>query len=457
MASLSSSSLSAVKTEQDQYLCEECAMSRHEDGLDPALMKAAETRHSECVNILLEAGADVNKPDADNDTPLHKASVFCHHSCIESLIKARADVNRRGVNDLTALCLATRDIQCVETLIKSGADVNQQATMSGWTPLIWALASGNDLHITSDVLLENRADINKGDYDGCTPLMHVVQNKDNDIAYVLKAGADVNKRDSYNRTALHYAAHLGFDHFVCNLIEAGADVNVQDAYGDTALLHVSSGLTGSDYEGHDKCIPPLVEAAADVNITNSGGYTALLYVCEAACIQSIKLLVNSGADVNAVNIEGDTVFHMILRSSKYNNPNAELFEPVKSVKYLLRIGAKIYVSVAVVGGLTALNKHVKHLPDTDVARNVVRVLFAAGETITDAADVPDYLHPPELCLKHLCREAVRKHLVQMAPHQHLFNRIPQIHLPSYITQYLMYYESLDDDCDDNDSADRTGS
>ena len=432
-------------------LCKQCWMvSRRRGGLDAALMKAAESGHLQCVNILLMAGADVNKPDAENNTPLLRASQNGHQECIEPLVKAGAHVNRRGVNDCTALCLSLTHIQCLEALIKAGADVNQQATMSGWTPLIWALNAGNDLRVSANMLLENGADINKGDYDGSTPLMHVVQNKENDIAYILEAGADVNRRDSYNRTALHYAAHLGFDHFIRTLAEAGADVNVQDHYDETALVCAASGLTGYDYEGHDKCIPPLIEAGADVNISDRGGNTALLHVTEAACYQSIKLLVDSGADVNAVNNDGDTVFHVILRSSKYKKSGAELFEPVKSVKYLLSVGAK--VNVGDVDGLTALNRHLKHRHNTDEERDVVRILFAAGQKIDDPVDFPDYLHLTQLCLKHLCREAIRKHLLQTSPHEHLFNRIPQIKLPSYITQYLLYYVSLNDDCDDNPSA-----
>ena len=61
----------------------------------------------------------------------------------------------------------------------------------------------------------------------------------------------------------------------------------------------------------------------------------------------------------------------------------------------------------------------------DEERDIVRVLFAAGEKIDDPVDVPDYLYlPSQLCLKHLCREAMREYLLQMNPHKHLFNWIP---------------------------------
>ena len=137
---------------------------------------------------------------------------------------------------------------------------------------------------------------------------------------------------------------------------------------------------------------------------------ALLHVSQAGYYQSVKLLVTLGADVNAVNNDGNTVLHMILCSSKYKKSAAELFEPVKSVKYLLSVGTKI--NMADVNGLTALNRYVKYLHNMDEERDIVRVLFAAGEKIDDPVDVPDYLHLPlQLCLKHLCREAIRKHLL----------------------------------------------
>ena len=142
-----------------------------------------------------------------------------------------------------------------------------------------------------------------------------------------------------------------------------------------------------------------------------------------------------------MNNNGNTVLHMILCSSKYKKSGAELFKPVKSVKHLLSVGAKI--NMADVNGLTGLNRYVKYLHNMDEERDIVRVLFAAGEKIDHPVDVSDYLHlPSQLCLKHLCREVIREHLLQMNPHKHLFNLISQIKLLSYITQYLLYYMSL---------------
>ena len=82
------------------------------------------------------------------------------------------------------------------------------------------------------------------------------------------------------------------------------------------------------------------------------------------------------------------------------------------------------------------------------------VLLAAGEiiegTTVDQIDeedeicgqkeVPEFLliKDLKLCLKHLCRVAIRKHLIKVNPHLRLFDRIPQLGLPASLSQYLLY-------------------
>ena len=66
------------------------------------------------------------------------------------------------------------------------------------------------------------------------------------------------------------------------------------------------------------------------------------------------------------------------------------------------------------------------------SEDVVMLPYAAGET---KVQVPDYLKPPELNLKHLSREAIRKHVINIDPHQHLFGRIPQLGLSSSLSIY----------------------
>ena len=88
------------------------------------------------------------------------------------------------------------------------------------------------------------------------------------------------------------------------------------------------------------------------------------------------------------------------------------------------------------------------------------LLHAAGEKIDDTivagtgGSIPDYLvfKDLKLCLKHLCREAIRSHLLHVDFYEHLLGRVPKLGLPTSLTEYLLYGVSLDDEDDDDDDC-----
>ena len=84
--------------------------------------------------------------------------------------------------------------------------------------------------------------------------------------------------------------------------------------------------------------------------------------------------------------------------------------------------------------------------------NTVKKFDYQNGTLLRHVDVPQYLQQPDVCLKHLCREAIRKKLIDLDPHTHLFDRIRQIGLPSIVAAYLLYNMCLDTeyDCDCSD-------
>ena len=58
-----------------------------------ALMKAAENGHCKCVELLIQAGANVNDCDYCGKTPLRCAAGNGCEACVKLLIDAGADVN----------------------------------------------------------------------------------------------------------------------------------------------------------------------------------------------------------------------------------------------------------------------------------------------------------------------------------------------------------------------------
>ena len=92
-------------------------------------------------------------------------------------------------------------------------------------------------------------------------------------------------------------------------------------------------------------------------------------------------------------------------------------------------------------------------------RNTIKLLFAAGEKvdgttvpkygyggdITKHVEIPQYIQQNdlELCLKHLCRMAIRNHLLKLNANTNLFCRIPGLMLPTLLKLYLLYDISLE--------------
>lgn len=87
-------------------------------------------------------------------------------------------------------------------------------------------------------LLSLGFDVNMHDAaTGCTPLMHALQEDDNDdaISTLLAEGADVNACDEQGRTPLMFAAKTKLVSYAKLLLRHGADAAARDNEDKTAL------------------------------------------------------------------------------------------------------------------------------------------------------------------------------------------------------------------------------
>jgi len=149
------------------------------------------------------------------------------------------------------------------------------------------------------------------------------------VEALLACGADPSFRDSNGRLAASYLefgskATIVSDTFtkklipniIKNLIAAGMDINMPaNDDSDTLLILTckSPGNAGfSRYTVKDEILKEIMKHKPDVNRTNLSGETALMH----ACARNFKLmekyqldLLEQGADVSAVDKNGDTALH----------------------------------------------------------------------------------------------------------------------------------------------------
>jgi len=113
-----------------------------------ALIWATRSGSIEAINLLLDAGADVNRPGSTGDdwdaTPLQHAILQRQPAAVRVLLDRGADVNRgAGPGSLTPLMLAAGDTDpsILKLLLAHGADPTVEDE-NGATPLSRAVSAG---------------------------------------------------------------------------------------------------------------------------------------------------------------------------------------------------------------------------------------------------------------------------------------------------------------------------
>jgi ankyrin repeat protein len=254
---------------------------------------AAMKRDGAAVAALLTHKADVNAPQADGATALHWAVYHGDLWMLDRLIAAGARVtaaNRHGATPLALACINGSAL-VIERLLKAGADPNERGPQ-GETALMMASRTG-----AVDAML-----------------------------VLLKAGADVNAVEKLRgTTALMWAAAQSHPAAVRVLVDRGANVAVRSspaALGRTAYLAPTARQRASQLvtetggaprgRGARAEAPPPQQDLDDRDFfvrrqnTEGGGLTALVFAAREGDLESARILIAAGADVNQVTQYGWT-------------------------------------------------------------------------------------------------------------------------------------------------------
>ncbi len=265
---------------------------------DLRVLDAARNQDADAVRALLSAGADVSGAQADGATALHWTAHWNDLQMADALLGAGADVNEANDYGVTPLSQATenRSLPMVEKLLMAGADPN--ATLwTGETPLMTAVASGN-LEVVK-ALLAYEANVNASEpRRGQTALMWAIANGHPAVARVLiESGANGSARTH-------------------QLIEENFTPMVVGGYGEDFQATSKGGLTPLLFaarHGDLETAKLLVESGADVN-ESSVEYGTPLVMATAEGFEELALyLLEQGADPNATDQSGITPLHYALR------------------------------------------------------------------------------------------------------------------------------------------------
>ena len=220
-------------------------------GADLRLIQAAKSNDIEAVRTLVNQKADVNAAQGDGATALHWAARLDNSAMADLLLRAGAHVNAANDDGATALYLActNRSAAMVGRLLAAGADANSKL-LNGETALMTCARTGDATSVSA----------------------------------LLKRGAAVNTRESsHNQTALMWAVAERHPEVVSLLLKSGADFRARSLAYPQTVVGEQTQRSGRE----------------ELNYTiQRGGGTPLLFAARVGDVESAKLLIASGADVN---------------------------------------------------------------------------------------------------------------------------------------------------------------
>ena len=178
----------------------------------------------------------------------------------------------------------------VRALLAQKADVNARSS-DGSTALLWA-AHWNDVG-TAKLLLQAGADANAANDFRTTPLSEACTNSSSPLVrLLLKAGANPNTAIATGETPLMTCARTGAADAVRLVVEYGAAVNAKEPkQNQTALMWAAA-------ERHPDVVKALIDAHADLKANSKQGFTAIHFAARVGDLESVKLLVAAGVDIN---------------------------------------------------------------------------------------------------------------------------------------------------------------
>jgi ankyrin repeat protein len=260
------------------------------------------------VERLLKGGTGPNVKDPDGIPALMSATLFANADVVEILLKRGADPNLTGPGGATALMWAATDIAKVRSLLAHGAAVNARSETER-TALLVAASYPGTVGVLQ-VLLDRGADIRAEDRGGSTALTLAIRSSSIDVVrFLVRKGLDPKAISPLAlRPGLARYDLPTVDYLLSNVAMPGPEVIAAAATWQPADrvarwielgANANAGASVAQYAR-----TPLMNAVAS----------------EAEGADTVKLLLDRGADPNAKMTEGETSLDWAI----YKNDRAKI-------------------------------------------------------------------------------------------------------------------------------------
>ncbi|XP_077299026.1 uncharacterized protein LOC143920176 [Arctopsyche grandis] len=287
-----------------------------------ALHYAVEKNNETICEMILAKDPNIDIRDIDGLTPIHCA-ILCNYECIIKMILTKSpNINIFDMYGKSPIHLAAENGN--EALFKLILDI---PSIDKKNALFVAAYHGKSESIFT--LLENGADIKSFDKNGKN-LLHFAANRCNSdtLKLLVDKGLNIHAKDKSGRSALHYSAEGRNKDGVLFFIQNGIDVNLLDKVKCTPLLFTLKTLElytgvcrlqntmGILFNKHERVelvinmtietVKLLLENGANPNMSDDDGYTSLHMAVIHTELSCVKLLLQYGGDFNAINSYGIT-------------------------------------------------------------------------------------------------------------------------------------------------------
>jgi ankyrin repeat protein len=309
-------------------------------------------------------------------------------------------------------------VAALTALAAAGASAAEQL------PKLVAAAKSGD-HGTAMALVEEKTDVSAAEPDGTTALHWAARYDDLELAArLLKAGASPKARNRYGVTPMYLAAQNGSERMLKALLDAGADANEVGNEGETVLMtasrtgnpdavgllldrgarvdarenwHGQTALMWAAAQCHPAVVRELVKHGANINERSTeeqwqrqvtaeprekwlppGAMTPLLFAAREGCVDSVKTLLELGADPNMTTPDGISPLLSALINGHYDVA-AALVEAGANTNLVDETGRSALYAAIDFNTMPASNRPAPYVLDnTHTALDVARLLLEHG-------------------------------------------------------------------------------